>query len=186
MKTKQHSLWFRALSACMAAILLTVSTPLPALAVDVQSLPLESQAAHGFTHAARVTWDDLNASDNALTTLQLFLIPTNTYVDRVAYYIEEPFTNSTISATNLLMSIGIPGTTNRFIAGQEIDQSTTMDLSGLTIQTLSTNLLIPYKSTTSTNYLIGTFSSGASTVDTYTRGKVRIYWRLINPAKLRF
>jgi hypothetical protein len=34
--------------------------------------------------------------------------------------------------------------------------------------------------------LIGTFSSSASVVDTYTRGKVRIYWRLINPAKLKF
>ncbi len=155
-------------------------------AVDSQALPLETRSSFGWTHAARVTWDDLNAADNSSTTLQLGTIPTNSYVDSVGWYIEWEFTNSTASATNLLLCLGVGGSTNAFFTTNQIDGSTTMASSGLTLWSLSTNMLVPYRGTTSTNYLIATFSAGASTVDTYTRGSIVIGWRLRQLGKFRF
>lgn len=183
-RTKKCSLPFRALCAFMVALI--VNLPVLSLkAVDIQTLPDTVAGQHGFTHGAYITWDDLNAADNSSTTLQLIAIPTNSYVDRVAFIVPEEFTNSTASATNLLLCVGVGGSTNAFFTTNQIDGSTTMASSGLTLWTLSTNMLVPYKSTTSTNYLIATFSAGASTVDTYTRGKIRIYWRLVQPNRIR-
>ncbi len=155
----------------------------PVLAVDVQVLPNNTRAQSGFTHAARITWDDLNAADASVVQIQLLAIPTNTYIDRVAFYVEENFTNAayvpTLGATNLVLNIGVGGTTNAFFPSNV--------LSYINFG-VNTNLLIPYKATTSTNYLIATFSDGiqASAVDGYIKGKIRIYWRLIEPEKYRF
>ena len=182
MKTKQHPLWFRALCAFMAALLLAVTTP-AVQAVDIQNLPNDTAARHGFTHAARVTWDDLNASDNSATVLQLFAIPTNCYIDRVAFYVDENFTNAayvaTGGATNLVLTIGVGGTTNAFFGSNTLIYARS---------SLSTNMLVPYRSTTSTNYLIACFSDALqeSEVDAYLVGKVRIYWRLVDPNRAKF
>lgn len=178
-RTKKFSLPFKMLASLMVSLL----AALPAMAVDVQTFPNDTAAASGFTHGARITWDDLNATDNQLTTLQLFAIPTNTYIDRVAFYVDEPFTNSTVSATNLYLVIGVGGTTNFFFSSNCVDGAGIRILSGNSPQTLFTNMVVPYKATTSTNYLIATFAADASTVDTYVVGKIRILWRLVNPAK---
>lgn len=175
------------LCLCSHAVLLTILLAPVAQALDVQPLPLETQARTGFNYAARVTWDDLNAADNACTTLLLYPIPTNSYITRVGWYIEENFTNTTASATNLLLCLGVGGSsTNAFFTTNQVDGSDTMALSGLTLWGLSTNMLVPYKSTTSTNYLTAIFSAGASTVDTYTRGKMTIYFHVVRPAGLKF
>lgn len=181
MKTKQHPLWLRLLSCVMAACILIASTP-ALLAVDVQQLPNDTKAATGFTHSARITWDDLNASDNSCTVLQLALIPTNCYIDRVAYFVDENFTNATYvatgGATNLVLTIGVGGTTNAFFGSNTLIYAHS---------TLATNLLVPYRATTSTNYLIATFSDGlqASEVDGYLVGKMRVCWRLVDLSKVR-
>lgn len=169
-----------------AMLVMTALMPLQLVALDVQTLPVDAKAATGFTHAARVTWDDLNASDNSLTTVTLMTIPTNAYIDRVAYYIEEPFTNTVAAGTNLAITIGITGTTNRFFGSNCIDGASIQVANGFTVWCLSTNLLIPYKSTTDAISLLSTFGSTGSTVDNYTAGKVRIYWRVIEPAKYKF
>ncbi len=169
-----------------AMLVMTALMPVQLSALDIQTLPNEAKAATGFTHAARVTWDDLNASDNSLTTVTLMTIPTNAYIDRVAYYIEEPFTNTVAAGTNLALTVGITGTTNRFFGSNCIDGASIQVNNGFTVWCLSTNLLIPYKSTTDAISLLATFGSTGSTVDNYTRGKVRIYWRVIEPAKYKF
>lgn len=169
-----------------AMLVLTVFAPYQMQALDVQALPTEARASTGFTHGARVTWDDLNASDNSVTTLTLMTIPTNAYIDRVAYYIDEGFTSATAGATNLAMMIGITGTTNRFFGSNCIDSATGNISAGYTVFCLSTNLLIPYKSTTAAVNLLATFGSTGSTVDEYTAGKVRILWRLVEPVKYKF
>ena len=181
MKTKQHPLWFRALAAFMAALVVAVSTP-TVYAVDVQTLPENTQAATGFTHQAKITWDDLNATDNSATVLQLFAIPTNCYIDRVGYYMDENFTNATYVATggstNLVLTVGVGGATNAFFGSNTLIYARSCAL---------TNLLVPYRATTSTNYLIATFSDGlqASEVDGYLVGKIRVFWRLVQPTKIR-
>jgi hypothetical protein len=187
MKIKQHSFLTR-LTAAVCTTLLTAFTILPLSALDVQSLPIDSRAASGFTHAARVTWDDLNAADASVVTVQLFAIPTNSYIDRVGFYVEEYFTNSTIANTNLVLNLGVGGTTNRFIGSNNVDGASTRLLSGTGIQMLSTNLLVAYKSIDNTNYLIATFSDGTATaaVDNYVVGKIRIYWRLVDLSRIRF
>ena len=155
----------------------------PAIALDVQVLPNNTRAQSGFTHAARVTWDDLNAADASVVQVQLFAIPTNTSIDRIAFYVEENFTNAayvpTLGATNLALNIGVGGTTNAFFGSNALSYANTA---------YSTNMLIPYRATTSTNYLIATFSDGiqGSVVDSYIRGKIRIYWRLVEPVKYNF
>lgn len=187
MKTKQ-SFTFRLAAMLMlhAMLVLTVFAPFQMQALDVQTLPTDTRASSGFTHAARVTWDDLNASDNSLTTVTLMTIPTNAYIDRVAFYIEEGFTSSTAGSTNLGFTVGITGTTNRFFGSNCIDSATGNIALGSTVFCLSTNLLIPYKSTTDAISLLTTFSSTASTVDNYQAGKIRILWRVVEPAKYKF
>lgn len=184
MKTKQYPLWFRATAALCVALLISVSSPLPVQAIDVQALPIEQAAATGYTHAARITWDDLNAADASAVVLQVFAIPTNSYIDRVSFYVEENFTNAayatgTSAGSNLVMTIGVGGTTNFFFGSNVLDTTHWVG---------ATNSLIPHKSSTSTNYLIACFSDGiqASAVDNYLIGKVRIYFRLIQPYKYKF
>jgi hypothetical protein len=162
--------------------------PLRTQAVDVQSLNDTVAGVSGFTHAARVTWDDINAADASVVQVQLFPIPTNSYIDRVAFYIEESFTNNTVASSNLVLSIGVGGTTNRFFGSNTIDGASIRIATGDTVWMLSTNLLVPYKSTTSTNWLTATFSDGAqaSVVDNYVQGKVRILWRLVQPSRTKF
>lgn len=169
-----------------AMLLMTALMPLQLSALDIQTLPVEAKAATGYTHAARVTWDDLNASDNSLTTITLMTIPTNAYIDRVAFYIEEPFTNTVAAGTNLAITIGITGTTNQFIGSNCIDGASIQVANGFTRWVLATNMLVAYKSTTDAINLLATFGSTGSTVDNYTAGKVRIYWRVIEPAKYKF
>lgn len=67
-----------------------------------------------------------------------------------------------------------------------MDGSDTMINAGKTLFMLSTNMVVPYKSTTSTNYLIATYSAASSVVDTYVKGRMRIYWRLVQPARIDF
>lgn len=155
-------------------------------ALDVQPLPLETQSRTGFNYAARITWADLDNTDNACTIIPLYPIPTNSYITRVGFYVEEEFTNSTASATNLLLCIGVGGSTNVFYTTNQVDGSPTMALAGLTVWGLSTNMLVPYKSTTSTNYLVATLSAASSVVDTYTRGKLAIYFHVVRPAGIKF
>lgn len=185
---KQTFLTKLAAGLMLHAMLVLALLPGVSLAVDIQSLPDESRAASGFTHGARVTWADLDAADASTVTLALFNIPTNSYIDRVAFYVEEGFTNTTVANTNLTLCLGVGGTTNRFYGTNYIDAGTARLLSGASPQSYSTNLLVPYFATTSTNYLTVTFSDGAATsvVDNYTRGKIRIYWRLVNPARIKF
>jgi hypothetical protein len=187
MKTKQsftHRL--AAMLMLHAMLVLTVFAPFQMQALDVQTLPTDTRASSGFTHAARVTWDDLNASDNSLTTITLMTIPTNAYIDRVAFYIEEGFTNTVAAGTNLAITVGITGTTNRFFGSNCIDGASIQVANGFTVWGLSTNLLVPYKSTTDAIALLATFGSTGSTVDNYNVGKVRIYWRVVEPAKYKF
>jgi hypothetical protein len=171
-----------------AMLVMTALMPLQLAALDVQTLPVDSKAATGFTHAARVTWDDINAADASTVTLALFGIPTNSYIDRVGFYVEEGFTNGTVANTNLTFCLGVGGSTNRFYGTNYIDAGTARLLSGGSPQAYSTNLLVPYFATTSTNYLTVTFSDGAATsvVDNYAVGKVRIYWRLVDLSKYNF
>jgi hypothetical protein len=171
--------------ACLTIIILILAAT-PVGAVDIQALPEETSARHGYTYAAKITFEDLNNADNACTILRLGPIPTNAYVDRVAWAITTPFTNSTASATNLLLCVGVGGATNTFFTTNQIDCSPTMVLSGLTVWALNTNMVTPYKATTSTNTLQATISAAASTVDTYTRGELRIYWRIVEPGRIRF
>jgi hypothetical protein len=179
MKTKNYN-FLTQLAAVFCAAFLIAS---PVWAVDIQNLPTETQARSGFTHAARVTFDDLNDADASAVTLQLFAIPTNSYIDRVAFFVEENFTNAvyvpTLGGTNLVLNIGVGGTTNAFFPSNTLTYARF---------TYSTNMLIPYRATTSTNYLIANFSDGlqASEVDGYVRGKIRIYWRLVQPGKYNF
>ena len=179
MKTKNYNFLTQLMAAFCAAFLIAS----PGWALDVQTLPTSSQAASGFTHAARVTFDDLNNSDASALNVQLFLIPTNSYIDRVAYFVEENFTNAvyvpTGGATNLVLNIGVGGTTNAFFGSNTLIHARAV---------LSTNMLIPYRATTSTNYLIANFSDGlqASEVDGYVVGKIRIYWRVVQPSKYNF
>lgn len=172
----------------VSAMLALNLAPLTVKAVDVQTLPDTVAAVSGFTHAARVTWDDLNAADASTVTLALSPIPTNCYVDRVGYYVEELFTNSTVANTNLTICIGVGGNTNRFFGTNYIDGGTPRLLSGASPQALSTNLLVPFLATTSTNYVTVTFSDGAaaSVVDNYGVGKIRIYYRIVNLSRYRF
>jgi hypothetical protein len=188
MKIKKQTMLGKVATALMlqAMLLVTVLAPLQTMAVDIQTLPDTVAATSGFTHAARVTFDDLNNTDNAATILQLYNIPTNTYIDRVAWVIDDGFTNSTISATNLLLCVGVGGSTNAFFTTNQVDASSTMVGAGLTLFTLSTNMAVPYKSTTSTNYLVATLSAASSVVDTYTVGKIRIFWRVVQPARYKF
>jgi len=169
-----------------AMLVLTVFAPYQMQALDVQALPTEARASTGFTHAALVTWDDLNASDNSLTTITLMTIPTNSYIDRVAFYVAEPFVGNTNGGTNLAVTIGITGTTNRFFGSNCIDGATVPVANGVTVWGLSTNLLVPYKATTAAVNLLATFGGTGSTVDEYTTGKIRIYWRVVEPAKYKF
>ncbi len=177
---------FSPLHLCSCSMLALVLLAPLANALDVQPLPLETQSRNGFNYAARITWADLDNSDNACTIIPLYPIPTNCYVDRVGFYIEENFTNSTASATNLLLCIGVGGSTNAFFTTNQVDGSDTMALAGLTVWGLSTNMLVPYKSTTSTNYLVATLSAASSVVDTYTRGKLAIYFHVVRPAGIKF
>lgn len=177
---------FASLLMLLAILLMTVAMPFQMQALDVQALPTDTRASSGFTHAARVTWDDLNASDNSLTTLTLMTVPTNAYIDRVAFYIEESFTNTVTAGTNLHLTVGITGTTNRFFGSNCIDGASIQVANGSTVWMLSTNLLVPYKSTTDAIGLLATFGSTGTTVDNYTAGKVRILWRLVEPAKYKF
>jgi hypothetical protein len=186
---RQQRLPFRiAVALMLHAMVIALVAPLQVMAVDIQVLPSNTAGVHGFTHAARVTWDDLNAADNAATIVQLGPIPTNSYVDRVAYYVEEPFTNTAAAGTNLTLSVGVAGAPTAFFNTNFIDGSSIRVANGSTRWMLSTNLLVPYKSTTSSNYVIASFEDmfGASLVDTYTMGKVRIYWRVVEPAKIKF
>jgi hypothetical protein len=180
---------FRLATLLMIHAMLALNfAPLRALAVDVQTLPDTVAAVSGFTHAARVTWDDLNAADASVVQVQLWPIPTNSYIDRIAFVMEEPFTNSVIASTNLMLSLGVGGNTNRFFGTNIIDGGSTRILSGTGIQFYSTNLLVPYVMTTSTNYLTATFSdlTASSTVDNYVVGKIRVYWRVVQPSRWRF
>lgn len=177
---------FASLLMLLAMLIMTVATPFQMQALDVQVLPTDTKAASGFTHGAKVTWDDLNASDNSLTTLTLMTIPTNAYIDRVAFYIDEGFTNTVTAGTNLALTIGITGTTNRFFGSNCIDGASIQVANGFTVWMLSTNLLVPYKSTTAAVNLLATFGSTGSTVDNYTAGKLRILWRVVEPAKYKF
>jgi hypothetical protein len=187
MNKKQPNFATRLAASLMTALMVFMNcAPLSVSALDIQALPDEARSASGFTHAARVTWDDLNASDNSLTTLTLMTIPTNAYIDRVAFYIEEPFTNTVVAGTNLALTIGITGTTNRFFGSNCIDGASIQVNNGFTVWMLSTNLLVPYKSTTDAVSLLATLGSTGSTVDNYTRGKLRIYWRVVAPARWRF
>lgn len=170
----------------LAMLIMTVATPFQMQALDIQTLPTDTRATSGFTHAARVTWDDLNASDNSLTTVTLMTIPTNAYIDRVAFYIEEAFANTVTAGTNLALTVGITGTTNRFFGSNCIDGASIQVANGFTVWCLSTNLLVPYKSTTDAISMLATFGSTGSTVDNYTAGKVRILWRVVEPAKYKF
>ena len=189
-KIRKLSLLHRLAAMLMlcATLLFTFAPAVTVRAVDVQVLNDTVAAATGFTHAARVTWDDLNAADASIVQVALFPIPTNTYIDRVAFYIEEGFTSTTAANTNLYLTVGVGGTTNAFFGSNMVDTSTTRLAAGETRFVLSTNMLIPYKSTTSTNYLTTTWggAGGSSTVDDYQAGKMRFYWRLVNPAKTRF
>jgi hypothetical protein len=179
MKTKKYNLLTRFMAAFCAAFLIAS----PVWALDVQTLPTQSAATWGFTHAARITSDDLDNADASALTIQLFAIPTNSYIDRVAFFVEENFTNAayvpTLGATNLVINIGVGGTTNAFFGSNTLTYARF---------SLSTNMLVPYKATTSTNYLIANFSDGlqASEVDGYVRGKIRIYWRVVQPSKYNF
>lgn len=188
MKIKKQTMMGKVASALMlqAMLLVTVLAPMQGRALDIQTLPDTVAAVSGFTHAARVTWDDLNATDNAATIVQLYNIPTNAYIDRVAWVLEEGFTNSTIASTNLLLCIGTGGNTNAFFTTNQIDNSSTMLGAGLTLYSLSTNMLVPLRSTTSTNFLTATFSAASSVVDNYAVGKIRIYWRVVQPTRYRF
>lgn len=184
MKIKKQTMLGNVATALMlqAMLLLTALAPLQVRAVDVQTLPDTVAATSGFTHAARVTWDDLNATDASVVWVQLFQIPTNSYIDRVAYFVEDQFTNTTYAATdstNVVLNIGVGGTTNAFFGSNTLIFAR---------QTLNTNLLVPYRATTSTNYLLATFSEGKidSQLDNYPAGKIRIYWRLVQPTKYKF
>lgn len=171
-----------------AILTLTLLAPFTVRAVDIQALPTSTTAASDFTHAALVTWDDLNAADASTVTLQLGPIPTNCFVDKVGFYVEEVFTNATVANTNLTLCLGVGGTTNRFYGTNYIDGGTARLLSGAAPQVYSTNLLVPYFATTSTNYVTVTVSDGAATsvVDNYATGRLRIYWRLVQLSKVRF
>ena len=178
MKTKKYNFLTQLVAVFCAAFIIA----LPVVALDVQRLPLETTSVSGYTHAARVSWDDLNDTDNSATVVQLFLIPTNTYIDRVGFFVEENFTNAayvpTLGGTNLVLTIGVGGTTNLFLSSNTLTYASSW---------FNTNLLGGYKATT-TNYLIACFSDGlqASAVDGYVRGKVRIYWRVVQASKLNF
>lgn len=182
MKTKTHNLFTKLMAVFCAALLGGPALMPAAYALDVQTLPDTVAATSGFTHAARVTWDDLNAADASVVSVQLFLIPTNSYIDRVAFYVEEQFTNTTYAATdstNVVINIGVGGATNTFFGSNTLIWAR---------QTLSTNMAAAYRATTSTNYLVATFSEGKidSQLDNYPAGKIRIYWRLVQPVKYRF
>lgn len=177
---------FASLLMLLAMLTMTVAAPFQMQALDVQVLPTDTKAASGFTHGAKVTWDDLNASDNSLTTLTLMTIPTNAYIDRVAFYIDEGFTSTVTAGTNLHLTIGITGTTNRFIGSNCIDGASIQVANGFTVWCNSTNLLIPYKSTTAAISLLATVGSTGTSVDNYTAGKLRILWRVVEPAKYKF
>lgn len=187
-KMKRFSLVERFTTLVCSSLLVAIGfaplAPMPARAVDIQELPTETKARTDFTHAARVTWDDLNAADASAVVLQLFQIPTNSYIDKVAFTVEEAFTNAAYATgvdagSNLVMTVGIGGTTNAFFGS-----NTLIFARG----TLATNMLVPSRAATSTNYLIACFSDGlqANEVDGYLRGKVRIYFRVVQPAKWNF
>ena len=184
MKTKKYNFLTQFAAVFCAAFLIAS----PVWALDVQTLPSNSQAAWGFTHAARVVIDDLDNADQSTVTIALGLIPTNCYIDRVGFSVEEGFTNNTIANTNLTLCIGVGGSTNRFYGTNYLDAGTARLLSGAAPQVYFTNLAIPYFATTSTNYITVTISDGAATsvVDNYARGKLRVYWRLVQPAKYNF
>lgn len=184
MKIKKQTMMGKVASALMlqAMALLTALAPIQGRALDIQTLPDTVAAVSGFTHAARVTWDDLNAADASVVAVQLFAIPTNSYIDRVAFIVEEHFTNTTYVAadsTNVVLNIGVGGTTNAFFGSNTLIFART---------TLATNMLVPYRATTSTNYLVATFSEGKidSQLDNYFAGKIRIYWRVVQPTRYRF
>jgi len=179
MNTKNYN-FLTQLAAVFCAAFLIAS---PVWALDVQTLPTSSQAASGFTHAARITFDDLNNADASAVNVPLFAIPTNCYIDRVAYIVDENFTNAvyvpTLGGTNLVLNIGVGGTTNAFFGSNTLIYARFA---------YATNMLIPYRATTSTNYLVANFSDGlqASEVDGYVVGKIRIFWRLVQPSKYNF
>lgn len=179
MKTKKYNFLTQFIAVLCAAFLIAS----PVWALDVQVLPSNTAATSGFTHAARVTFDDLNNADASALVVQLFAIPTNSYIDRVAYFVEENFTNAvyvpTLGGTNLVLNIGVGGTTNAFVLSNTLAYARFV---------YSTNMLVPYRATTSTNYLVANFSDGlqASEVDGYVVGKIRIYWRVVQPSKYTF
>lgn len=171
-------------TSLLAVIGILPMAPMPVWAVDIQELPTDTKARSDFTHAARVTWDDLNAADASAVVLQLFAIPTNSYIDKVAFYVEEAFTNATYATgvdagSNLVMTVGVGGTTNFFFGSNTLIHARS---------TLATNMAVPLRATTSTNYLIACFSDGlqASQVDNYLVGKIRIYFRVVQPQKWNF
>ena len=169
-----------------AMLVLTVLAPYQMAALDVQTLPTDTRATSGFTHAARVTWDDLNAADASVVAITLFAQATNTFIDRVAYYIEEAFTNTVAAGTNLSIHIGITGTTNKFVFSNCIDGATTVMAHGKTVYTFTTNVFLPHRAVTDGAPLIATFGGTESSVDNYTAGKIRIYWRVVEPVKYKF
>jgi len=183
MKTKKLNFLTQFAAVFCAAFLIAS----PVWALDVQTLPSNTAATSGFTHAARVTIDDLDNADASTVTVALGAIPTNSYIDRVAFFVEEGFTNATAANTNLTLRIGVGGNTNRFFGTNYIDGGYG-GAGGRSPQVYSTNLLVPYFATTSTNYITVTISDGAATsvVDNYARGKLRIYWRLVQPSKYNF
>ncbi len=184
---RQMRFSFRCAVALMLHATITISllSPFAAVqAVDIQELPTDTKARSDFTHAALVTWDDLNAADASAVVLQLYALPTNSYVDKVAFYVEEAFTNATYATgvdagSNLVMTVGVGGTTNFFFGSNTLIAARS---------TLSTNMLVPLRSSTSTNYLIACFSDAlqASQVDNYLVGRVRVYFRVVQPSKWRF
>lgn len=172
-----------ATASMLLALLISIISPVTVMAVDLQKLPFDTAAATGYTHVAKITWDDLNASDNSCTTIQLCPIPTNGFITKVAFYVSDSFTNTTAANTNLLLCLGVGGSTNYFTTTNQIDGSTTQGAKS--IQCLATNMLVPYKATTSTNYMIATFSADGSTVDDYIKGKIQIYWKLEDLSRIR-
>lgn len=90
-------------------------------------LPAETKAATGYTHKVVLTHNALTQSaDNTSQTLTLLTLPADSIVKDVATHLVTPFqlTGTTAYNSNTIV-VGVAGTTDAFIASQQINANGT-------------------------------------------------------------
>lgn len=120
-------------------------------------LPAETKAATGYTHKVVLTHNALTQSaDNTAQTLTLLTLPADSIVKDVATHLVTPFqlTGTTAYNSNTIV-VGVAGTTDAFIASQQINANGTP----VNVRRFNSNTPLAYTASTP---IIATVASMAS------------------------